>query len=233
MCSALLEEPCAVSEAAPNPDSPRCVLLGAGGHGAVVLAVARATGLRVVAATDADPARAGQAIGGVPIVGADDRLEWLIEQQGVAAALMGLGSVKDNRPRRRLFERVRSMGLSLPVLVAPSAVVAADATLGEGTVVLPLALVHGGAAVGVNAIVNSGAIVEHGCRVGDHVHVAPRATILADCRVGDGAFIGAAAVIRNGVAIGENAVVGAGAVVLKNVPGGVTVSGNPARPLPW
>lgn len=46
-----------------------------------------------------------------------------------------------------------------------------------------------------------------------------------------GTSIGAGAVIVCGVTIGENAMVGAGAVVTKDVPAGVTVVGNPAKPL--
>ena len=211
---------------------PRCVLLGAGGHAAAVLAVARAAGLDVVAATDADPARAGKTLDGVPIVGADAVIERLMRQDRVTAALMGLGSTKNNRPRRRLFQLARSRGLQMPTLVADSAVVAEDAVLGEGTVVMPLALVHVAARVGDNGIVNSGAIVEHGTVVSDHVHVAPNATVLADCRIGEGAFIGAGAVIRQGLTVGDYAVVAAGAAVFKNVPPGVTVLGNPARVVP-
>lgn len=52
----------------------------------------------------------------------------------------------------------------------------------------------------------------------------------------DHAYIGAGAVIKQGkpgepLVIGRGAVVGMGAVVTKSVPPGVTVVGNPARPL--
>lgn len=210
----------------------RCVLLGAGGHGAAVLALAQSAGMEVVAATDADKSRIGQAVAGVPIVGNDDEIERLMRDQGVTAALIGLGSTKDNGPRRRLFELAVSHGLQMPALVAESAVVATDAVLGDGVVVMPLALVHVGAKLGVNVIVNSGAIIEHGSRVADHVHVAPHATVLADCRIGEGAFIGAAAVIRQGLTVGEYAVVAAAAAVFKNVPPHATALGNPARVVP-
>jgi acetyltransferase-like isoleucine patch superfamily enzyme len=52
----------------------------------------------------------------------------------------------------------------------------------------------------------------------------------------DHAYIGGGALIRQGkpgepLVIGAGAVIGMGAVVTKNVPPGVTVVGNPARPL--
>jgi acetyltransferase-like isoleucine patch superfamily enzyme len=46
-----------------------------------------------------------------------------------------------------------------------------------------------------------------------------------------GASIGSGATILCGVTIGENAIVGAGAVVTRDIAGGTTVVGNPARAL--
>ena len=54
---------------------------------------------------------------------------------------------------------------------------------------------------------------------------------LVNTKVCHGASIGAGAVIRCGVTIGEWATVGCGAVVLEDVPDGVTVIGNPAKPI--
>lgn len=54
--------------------------------------------------------------------------------------------------------------------------------------------------------------------------------------IGDGAYIGTGAVIKQGtpdrpLRIGAGAVVGMGAVVTRDVAPGMTVVGNPARPL--
>ena len=49
--------------------------------------------------------------------------------------------------------------------------------------------------------------------------------------IGENVWIGGAAIILPGITIGENAIIGAGSVVTKDVPAGVTVVGNPARPV--
>lgn len=46
-----------------------------------------------------------------------------------------------------------------------------------------------------------------------------------------GASIGSGTTILGGLVIGENAMVGAGSVVTRDVPAGMTVVGNPARPI--
>jgi acetyltransferase-like isoleucine patch superfamily enzyme len=50
-------------------------------------------------------------------------------------------------------------------------------------------------------------------------------------RIGAGASIGSSATILCGVTIGEKSIVGAGSVVTRDVPAGMIVAGNPARPL--
>lgn len=50
-------------------------------------------------------------------------------------------------------------------------------------------------------------------------------------RLGDGVDVGVGPVIIRGVTIGDACRIGAGAVVVTDVAAGVTVAGNPARPL--
>lgn len=50
--------------------------------------------------------------------------------------------------------------------------------------------------------------------------------------IGKNVWIGGGAIILPGVTIGDDAVIGAGSVVTRDVPEGVTVVGNPARPKP-
>ena len=49
--------------------------------------------------------------------------------------------------------------------------------------------------------------------------------------IGDDVWIGGGAIILPGVTIGNGSVIGAGSVVTRDVPPGVVVAGNPAKPL--
>jgi maltose O-acetyltransferase len=49
--------------------------------------------------------------------------------------------------------------------------------------------------------------------------------------IGNDAWLGGGSIVLPGVSVGEAAVVGAGSVVTRDVPPGVTVAGNPARPI--
>ena len=210
--------------------SKTLLLAGAGGHAKVVADAARLSGWRVVGAVDPNPSGAGAKLSGLKILGADADLPRL-RRAGTKAAAIGLGSVRDTGPRRRVRLALTAAGFELPAIVHPSAVVAASAELGAGAQVLARAVLNPGARVGAGAVVNTGAIVEHDATLGDDAFVGPGAVIGGQAVIGDGAFIGLGARILQGVKIGAAAVVGIGAVVLRDVPPGIVVAGVPAKPL--
>jgi UDP-perosamine 4-acetyltransferase len=198
----------------------------------VLIESIRASGVATpYAVLDTDRVLWGRDLLGVPIPGGDELVSRL-RDEGVTSFVVGLGGVRDNSPRRRLFELGVAHGLVPLNVHHPSAVQSPSAAVGAGSVLFPHAVVNAGAVLGVNVIVNTGAIVEHDCRIGDHAHIATGARLASTVSVGSSAHIGAGATVRQSIAIGEGAVVGAGAVVVRDVAPWTVVVGVPARPRP-
>ncbi|NPV27611.1 MAG: acetyltransferase [Firmicutes bacterium] len=204
------------------------VLIGAGGHAAVVASTIETLGSFFIVGYTAPVAGAATISCHYNYLGDDSVLPALFNQ-GIRLAALGLGGTGDNRPRSELYERIRRLGFEFPLLKHPSAVVAPDVVFGAGCVVAPGAIVNSGAKLGINVIVNSGAVVEHDCVIADHVHIATGTVLCGGVRVGRLAHIGAGAVIIQGVTIGEGALVGAGAVVVHDIEPWTVVVGNPAK----
>lgn len=199
------------------------LIIGAGGHAAVVIEVARAAGWNPVAALDPGAQRD---VVGVPVRGGDGMLEVILAEGKIAGGIVAIG---DNALRMRLGAHLRSLRCPMPVLVHPSAAVSPTATLGGGTVVMAHAVINARARIGTDCIINTSAIIEHDCILGDGVHTAPRSVMGGNCHLGAATLFGIGAVARPGTRIGSKAIVGAGAVVVSAIPEGAIVTGIPAK----
>jgi len=207
----------------------RVVGLGAGGHAKVVIEILRLTGdYKLVGLLDPKQELWGTEVLGVPVLGDDDLLAELYDR-GVGHAFIGLGTVGDTRPRRRLYEKANRHGFQIVRAIHPQAVIAPSVEIGHGPTIMACAVINAAARLGDNVIINTGAIIEHDCVIGDHVHIATGARLASNVYVGEGTHIGIGASIRQCVHIGRNAIVGAGAVVVDDVPDNVVVVGVPAR----
>ncbi|MEZ0299028.1 MAG: acetyltransferase [Candidatus Methylacidiphilales bacterium] len=205
-----------------------CVLIGAGGHGGMVLEILEDQHPgKVQGIIDANPSAATK--WGLPFLGDDSVLHTLAER-GFRYFALGLGSIGSGTRRRDVYMQAAAAGLSPIDIRAGTAIVSPLATIGAGAQLMPRSLVNRGAVLGQNVLINSGAIVEHDCLLEDHIHVATGAILCGGVRVGSNVHIGAGAVVRQGLTIGECSVIGAGAVVVKDVLGGSLMLGVPAQP---
>jgi UDP-perosamine 4-acetyltransferase len=204
------------------------IVLCAGGHARVVIEALLSRGIRPAAVTDSDAARVGRTVGGIPITGPDEDI-FKMDANSVELA-NGLGNRASRADsglagRRALFERFAVAGYRFPVIAHASAVIASDASLGDGAQIMAGAVVQPAARIGRNVLINSRAVVEHDCRIGDHAHIAPGAVLCGGVSVGEGAHVGAGAVVLVGINVGAGAVVAAGAVVTRDVAPGAFAGG--------
>jgi UDP-perosamine 4-acetyltransferase len=197
------------------------LVLGAGGHARPVIEALRAMG-RVVAGLLDDVAQAP--VLGVPVLGPLDSLG----AHGATDAVIAIGN---NAVRARLGAACQALGLALPAVIHPAALLSPAARIGAGAQVMARAVIGPEAKLGDLALVNTGAIVEHDCRLGLAAHLGPGAVLCGGVVVGVRALVGAGAVVRPGCRIGADAVIGLGAAVAEDVPDGARMGGVPARPL--
>jgi len=191
------------------------VLVGAGGHGRVLLDLLLALRRTVLGVVDPDPTVTDRLPGGVVRLGGDEVFESL-DRSGVLLA-NGIGSVGRVDRRRTMFRKLTDSGFRFATLVHPSAVVATDVELGEGTQVMAGSIVQTGARIGSNVIVNTRASVDHDCRIGDHCHLAPGVVLSGGVLVGHSCHLGTGAIVIQNVTIGHEALIAAGAVVARAI----------------
>lgn len=141
-----------------------------------------------------------------------------------------LVAVGDPKARERLWNMAKAAGLTpCAAIVHPSVILGGRITLDKGAIVCPGAILTDYIHIGKGAIINIGCTIGHDSVIDDFVTVSPGANISGNVHVGLRSYVGTGSCIREKVVIGEEATVGMGAVVVKNVPGGATVVGNPAR----
>jgi sugar O-acyltransferase (sialic acid O-acetyltransferase NeuD family) len=201
------------------PARSRLVVIGAGGHGKVVVSTLQATGLHVDAVYDDDPRVWGSTILGVPVRGPIEELKDAVGVGGV----LGIGN---NRIRERLAQ---SLPLEWLTAVHPHSYVHPSVRLGEGTVVFAGAVVQPDVVIGRHSIVNTCSSVDHDCRIGGFSAVCPGAHIAGTVTVGERCLLGTGSSVLPNVHIECDVIVGAGTVVLRDVPAGCTIVGPSPR----
>ncbi len=210
----------------PGPPK-RILILGAGGHGRVVLDILlQSAHHQVVGFLDNNPNIHGRRVDGIPVLGAIDDLAHVAHQGDVTGVIVAIG---DNGVRRGLAREVDATGIDLINAIHPSATLAHNAMLGRNVVVAAGVVVCAHCQIGDSVILNTGCIIDHQTMIGEGTHICPGVRIAGRVTVEPGTFIGIGATIIPKITLGCECIVGAGAVVIDDVPPMATVIGVPAH----
>lgn len=145
-------------------------------------------------------------------------------------------AIASGKVREALSKRCNADGVLPWTVTAENVVLMDEVLLGSGAVLSPFVTITSNVRIGKCFHANLYSYIAHDCEVGDFVTFAPGVHCNGNVVVEDHVYIGTGAVLKQGqpgkpLVIGRGAVVGMGAVVTKSVPPGITVVGNPARPM--
>jgi len=203
----------------------KIVIVGAGGHGRVVLDIlGNNHHFQVAGFLDSNPALHNNHIEGLPILG-DLSLAAQLAEKGIDAAIVAIG---DNRIRRNFAQLLEKAGVNLISAIHPTATIAQNVSIGRNVVICPGVTICPHVSIADSVICNTASTIDYECQIDDAVHICPGVHLAGRVWVKSSAFLGIGTNVIQGLTIGESALTGAGSVVVHDVPDYSTVVGVPA-----
>lgn len=204
------------------------ILLGIGGHAHSVVDSIEQTGKYNILGFLDTEAKQGKCFRNYYVLDTDDALPKYFAK-GVKNAFVTIGFTGNSSIRKRLYNRLRDIGYTVPNVIDNTAVISNDVEFEDGIFVGKGAIINANTKVGKMCIINTGAIIEHDCVVSAFSHIAVGAVLCGSVIIGNETFIGANATIIQQTKVGNGVIAGAGVVVTKDIPDKAKVVGNPVR----
>ncbi|MCF8453569.1 MAG: NeuD/PglB/VioB family sugar acetyltransferase [Pedobacter sp.] len=187
------------------------ILIGGGGHCKSCIDVIECEGKFSIKGIIDKKERFGEEVLGYPIIGSDDDIELLSKK--VKNFLITIGQIKNVKPRIDAYLSLRSLDISLPVIISPLAYVSKHAHIGEGSIIMHFSQVNASSRIGINCILNSKCLVEHDAIIGDHCHISTGAIINGGVQLGSRSFFGSGAISRQSSYIPDDSFIKANSIV--------------------
>ncbi|PIC63996.1 acetyltransferase [Sporosarcina sp. P13] len=202
----------------------KLLIIGASGHGKVVADIALEMN-KWSSIEFLDDNKTIKNVMGLDVIGSSkDMLNYIDEYE----IFVGIG---DNAIRKRIYEKLKSAGATIPILIHPNAVIGSEVSIESGTVVMAGVVINCCTQIGQACIINTGSTVDHDNSIGDYVHMSPGARLAGTVKVGQESWLGIGSVVSNNINISSRSIVGAGSVVIKNINEPGRYVGTPVRRL--
>ncbi|MCL2633260.1 MAG: acetyltransferase [Oscillospiraceae bacterium] len=138
-------------------------------------------------------------------------------------------AVGEPQPRKMLREKVTASGYSLQTIIHPTAFIASETQIGDGTIVQFGSLVSCNVTIGESVAIHPNTNIGHDSVVGNDVVFSPFVALSGHCIVGDEVYLGVGAIVKERITIGKNTIIGMGSAVMRDIQEDVIALGNPAR----
>ena len=144
----------------------------------------------------------------IKYLGNDNELVNIIRMNIAKAATIGIGNQGNIAIIKNLCKKMLSMGYFFPSIIAKSAVVSKDVSIGQGTIIMHGAIVNTGTQICNFSVVNTKASIDHDCIIKNFVHIAPGTTVCGNVTINDDSFVGAGTTIINNITVNSNCIIG-------------------------
>lgn len=204
----------------------KVVILGAGGHAKSIADIVLKSNDQVIGFLD-DNVEIGTAIiksRDIKVIGKIEDSLNIANNQNILFVI-GIGN---NKVREKI---AKQYNIKYYTAIHPTAVIAQDVQIEEGTVVMANTVINVGASIGKHCIINTGAIVEHDNTIEDYVHLSPSVVLSGTVKIGKYTHLGTGTKVRNNINITANVIIGVGGVVVKDINKEGTYVGVPVKRL--
>jgi UDP-perosamine 4-acetyltransferase len=206
----------------------KAILLGHGAHAKVVLEIIEEMNqYEIIGCCSSDPNPPDQFCN-IPFIGDFNKLTDYYNN-GIHKVINGIGGWTDNNFRIEVFDQVKKIGFNVVKAIHPTAVIANNVQIGEGSMIGSAAVIMTEAKIGENAIISTSSLISHETTICNHVLISGAAKIGAQVVIEENSVIAFGATVLSRVSVGNRALVAAGAVVINNVLDDEKVFGLPAR----
>lgn len=212
-----------------QPIMKKIVVFGASGHSRVICEIIKKSDAwRIIGIIDNASVASRIKNAGYRFLGTDDDLLQIADDFGVSHGIIAVG---DNYRRDMIHRKILSLcpWFKFGTAVHPSACLAEDVTVGEGSVLMAGSVINSGARIGRFCILNTNSSLDHDSEMEDFASLAPGVVTGGNVSIGTCSALGIGAIVKHGVLIGEHAVVGAGAIVMRDVSSFSVSYGQPCK----
>ena len=201
-----------------NDSVKQYVIIGAGGHAAVIADILYKCGHTVKGFLSDDTAAGTKVLDNIVLGNLDS---W--QEHRDCLFIIGVG---DNSTRERIAQ---TYPMEYGIAIHPSVVMGSQVEVGRGSVIMAGCIINPRTIIGEHCIINTSASLDHDNKIGDFAHISPGVTLAGAVSIGRRTHIGTGSCVKNNISVCDDVIIGAGASVVRDIIEPGTYVGVPAR----